>query len=174
MSEISMGNDVKKTCLINYDTHKLHRDSLEEFIDQLPSAADFKIHDWLKTLGTRQLRRIEKDAIKYCDCDAYPAMQQKEAYNLIEVALMAYVAENCSEVDTEEDIDFLDILLVGLAVAACVERLKRAGWVILTSRLGILLQGSRPYRVTQKGLDEGFWSHDPITLWVLGVDLAIH
>src|SRR4051794_15546256 len=112
MSYVFREKNVKKTCFtVIHDSHKLHRDSLEEFIGQLPRAADFKLHDWLKTLRTRQLLRIEEDAIKYCDCDTYPATQKMDVVNLIEVALMAYVAESCSEVDTDEDINFLDTLL---------------------------------------------------------------
>jgi hypothetical protein len=60
---------------------------------------------------------------------------------VIELVLIAYAAETCSEVDTAEGVDFVDDLLIELAVSACVERLKRAEWVALTSRISILITG---------------------------------
>jgi hypothetical protein len=155
-------------------TYKLHRSSLSKYISRLPTPVDFRIHDWLQTLRTRQLRCIEQDAKICADSDIYPTLPGPAAVDLGAIALMAYTTENCSEDIPEDDIDCLDGLLIGLAVAACVERLKRIGWVTVTSRMSIVLRDPRPYRVTQKGLDEGFWSDDPMILWILGADLQIH
>ena len=154
--------------------HELHRDSLEKFIAQLPSDVEFKLHDWLKTLRTRQLRCIEEDALNCCDLNSPRLLPQTAAVDLAEIALMAYAAESCGEVPTDEDADCLEGLLIGLAVAACIERLQRIGWVTIIRKMGILLRDPRPYRVTQKGLLEGVWSHEPVTLWVLGTRLEIH
>jgi hypothetical protein len=84
------------------------------------------------------------------------------------------MAENRFEVSIDEALEYLDNLLVGLAVVACIERLNRAGWVTIIRKMSIVIQDPRPYWVTQRGFKEGIWSKEPLTLWLLGTGLEIH
>jgi hypothetical protein len=152
---------------------KLNSDNLSDFIMNFPDDIGFTVHDWLRTLETETLRCIERDA-QYCyygDTPVTPVERCLE--DMVDVAIIAYAAEMSYEISTDDVRDQLENLLIGLSVAACVERLRRAGWVTVTDRMGILLEGPKPYKVTKKGLEEGIWSPEPLTLWLLGAPLSI-
>jgi hypothetical protein len=154
--------------------HELNRDSLHEFISRLPRHAEFILQDWLETLELTQLKNIEEDATKCCACTGAGAPAEITLKDLADIASMAYCAERHLDMDLDEAVYCIDTLLIGLAVGACIERLKRAGWLVVIGKIGIELQDPRPYRPTQQGLAEGFWSHEPMTLWILGSSLQIH
>jgi hypothetical protein len=156
--------------------HKLNRDSLHEFIANLPRDAEFVLQDWLETLELTQLKDIEDDATKCCTCTDSGAHAEIASKDLANIATMAYCAERYLDLDMNVNAALycIDTLLIGLAVAACIERLKRTGWLVVIGKIGIELQDPRPYRLTQQGLDEGLWSHEPMTLWILGSSLQIH
>jgi hypothetical protein len=159
---------------LDHCRHELHLRSLENYISRLRSPVDFKIYDWLRTLRTSQLKCIEVDAKTCTGGDADFTMYTTMLNDLGAIALMAYSAENYLKEDTDCDADLLHDLLIGLAVAARIEQLKRNGWVTVTSRISIVLRDPRPYRVTQRGLERGAWSEDPMTLWILGNNLLLH
>lgn len=151
------------------------RARLADFIARQTSKSIFRLHDWLRTLETGELQQIEEDAQCCCfHADIPGVIPASEVVDLIDAALMAYVAERSFEISQEDALAYLDDLLIGLSVAACIERLERSGWLVSTDRVGILLSDPRPFRVTQKGLQEGIWSAEPLTLWLLGVSLEIH
>jgi len=153
--------------------HRAGRDSLGKFINQLPAHAKFHLNDWLATLATIQLIQIEKDAT-YCGLDDGLALSQTTtATDLTEIVSMVYFAERRFDVEVEEIVHCASSLLIGLAAAACIERLRRIGWLTLTGKLALVMYGSRPYRVTYKGLIEGVWSSDPMTLWILGAEIDL-
>jgi hypothetical protein len=150
------------------------RDSLERYIDQLPSSSDFDLQNWLSTLESGQLKRMEVDATKYCCCSDLSHSLKISGDSLIAIAAMAYCAEGCLDGEVQESAAFTEKLLIGLAVAVCIERLRRTGWVVLTGRMMISMRDPRPYQVTQRGLTDGVWSDDPFTLWVLGSQIQLH
>lgn len=164
----------KKNVHACFDFNNSPCDSLAEFIEKRSTDVDFKVHDWLETLMTAELRRVEEHAQDCCYGRFAKTIFENEADGIIDVALMAYSAEMCYEVASDEAFDVIENLLVGLSVAACIERLKRNGWLVITKRMSILVQSPRPYQITQKGLMEGLWSNDPLTLWILGASLSLH
>lgn len=152
--------------------HKLNRDSLHDFIAALPENAEFSVQNWLETLALAQLKDIEDDTTKYCTTPG--ALGKLMLADLADIASTAYLAERRLEIDVDEAKYCLDTLMIGLAVAACIERLKRAGWVVLNGKVSILLKEPRPYRITRQGVEEGLWSSEPMTLWILGSSLQLH
>jgi len=152
--------------------HKLNRDSLHDFIAGLPENAEFSIQNWLETLELSQLKNIEDDTTKYCTNPA--ALGKVTLADLADIATTAFFAERRLDIDLDEASCCIDTLMIGLAVAACIERLKRAGWVVLNGKIGIVLEEPRPYRITQLGVEEGVWSAEPMTLWILGSSLQLH
>jgi hypothetical protein len=159
---------------IRFSHARLLRESLEAYIAQQPSYVRFKVHDWLDTLETAQLHRLEKEARDCCESDAIETLSTTAVVDLVDIATMAYVAERCGELCEDEAAERVEDLLIGLAVAACIERLRRAGWVVVTNRFGIMLTETQPYRITHKGLTEGFWSSEAMILWLLGTSLEKH
>lgn len=121
-----------------------HRASLQKYIAQLPFDFDLKLQDWLATLELNQLRIMENDATRCYSYDDLGRSQEISAVDLIDIASMAYSAEQCFSENSSRNADFEESLLIGLAVAVCIERLKRAGWVAITGRVEILLQDPRP------------------------------
>ena len=151
------------------------RARLADFIAHRSSGLKFRLHDWLRTLETAELLKIEADAQCCCFHDELPdAISAVDVVDLVDAALMAYAAERSFEISQDDARDCLDDLLIGLSVAACIERLERVGWVTSTNRVGILLECPKPFRVTHKGLQEGIWSEEPLTLWLLGMSLELH
>jgi hypothetical protein len=154
--------------------HQLLRDDLQRFIAVLPGNRELNLHDWLQTLETQQLRKIQEDATLCC-VDAGDAAAEISALNdLTDIASMAYSAERRCSDSTDEVDDGIEELLIGLAVATCLERLKRVGWVNITGRVRIVLGDPRPYHVTHRGVKEGAWSEEPMILWILGFQLGLH
>lgn len=154
--------------------YKRQRDSLQRYIDQLPWNSDFELQNWLFTLDSEQLKHIELDAMGYCCRKDFPYSYEISIADLIDIASIAYRAEGCLDGEVEKSGEFVDSILIGLAVAACIERLRRTGWVVITGRMMIALRDPRPYRVTQRGMEDGVWSDDPFTLWILGSKIELH
>lgn len=150
------------------------RDSLKRHIEQLPLSSDFELKNWLSTLESSHLKQMEVDATRYCCCKDFPYLCEVAGADLIDIAAMAYCAEGCLDGEVKKNADFVESLLIGLAVAVCVERLRRIGWVVVNGQMMISLREPRPYQVTQRGLKEGVWSDDPFTLWILGSQIQLH
>lgn len=154
--------------------YKRQRDSLRHYIEQLRTLADFNLSDWLKTLNIDQLQHIENDAIDCAcatDCESGFACV---APDLFDIASMAYTAELRYEIEVDDESEIAQTILIGLAVAACLERLKRRGWIEITGKVELVLKEPRPYRITQRGLEEGPWSNDAMVLWILGNRINLH
>lgn len=154
-------------------SHKIHYTSLESFIAELPDHITFNLNSWLRTLEEWQLSWIEKDLLG-SSCFADDKSAKRIPQELVETAVLIYIAERDFVPKRDEPLMCVNDLLVGLAVAACTERLKRAGWLTITGRTDILLKEKRPYLVTQRGYNEGIWTSEPLILWLLGAKLNLH
>lgn len=154
--------------------HQLLRDDLQRYIAVLPGNCEFSLHNWLHTLEIRQLKTIQQDATLYCLDLCSAQAEARAAGELSDIAAMAYWAENRSSSRMDEFAEGVEDLLIGLAVAACLELLERIGWVYVTGKIRTVLTDPRPYAVARRGIEEGIWSEDPMVLWVLGFGLQLH
>lgn len=154
--------------------HRILKDDLQRFLALLPEDREFDIRDWLQTLQLAQLRVVQKDATAYGLDLWINTADTYEINDLTALAELAYCAESDEHYANHRQEYECDDLLIGLAVAACIERLRRVGWVRVTDRLRLCLGGPRPYTVTKEGYAEGVWSEEPMVLWVLGFHLAVH
>lgn len=136
--------------------------------EALGTVESFVIHDWLNTIGDRELHQLEQGAfgIVNPDQERSASAQEKDIAGMVVIAVGAEAGRSISR---EAVIRHVDLFITRLMLAACAERLRRAGWVHIVERLRISSGRPPAVTVTETGKREIAKSEDRVVNSLLRV-----
>lgn len=146
--------------------------SLLQFLAVREDLSTFVVHDWLITLGDRDLHRVEQDAYDIVQA-THPGPISAQGKDIAALVTIAVGAEAGHRISREVVLKNLDLFIARLMLTACAERLRRAGWVYITEKTS--LSSSNPPAVTfsATGLLEAAQSEDKIVSSLLKMSSAL-
>jgi hypothetical protein len=127
--------------------------SLLSFLEEHTAGPNFKIYDWLRTLDFDMLAATDSLMCSIFDILISRATLTAPVRDFIDAACLAAGAERPAA-SPESIVDQLAQLLEQFNNATHTELDARAGYVIVTERIGIWPSEQRGYQVTQRGRAE--------------------
>lgn len=146
--------------------------SMLRFLAERTCLETFVIHDWLSTIGDRELHQIEQGAFGIVSPDQQRtgSAQEKDIAGMVTIAVGAEAGRFISR---EVVIKNLNLFISRLMLTACAERLRRTGSLHIAERLSLSSDRPPAVMVTATGLLETAQSEDRIVNSLLKMSSAL-